>query len=1029
MKKGSALLIVLGMLAFMIVSAVAFSSYMRYSRLPSSYLRRSSASRMLARAAVARAVDEIDQAICNNPHPGLGNLAASGGNRNFFKHRVFIGDDTLGSSFADTAAVLSLEALAYIPPPLVNEARYYGRLSPTAAWQSFDFDAGRYAYVALDVSDYFDVNRLSADLPRSSASNARVSLAYLFETGGTSGHAQADAGASEWDNWLLEKFRSEDSESLGFKYDTLVPLVSLADFNLALGAKGDIGKMSSPFYDYVSGETANGAGFYGGSSTDWERYRRMTFVTDSWFPEASGVGNSDKDYDLTSGEGQPFEMSDLRSGTVKLSDLVLGKKCPSDGPDWVDLLSGLGVANLWDYLDPDHLPVSLAVPTVERVPMVCALQPSFSGEFALTRKTDPEDPDAGQAEPGEGALTRTAKATLNYTVSKFANGFMTAGVESLLVFPFAHPDETDSTYNVDGRFSFFFSTTDLGLRTGSTGKNTGDALHLAVNASGTIDTRLEGGVASVQLSSKQVALPTQIKKEEDAVVACTLPLTSGQSVLGSQFAGNPFLSIVYEWEQTATVNPSTGLKTWSPTFADMLARKDPNDIKEVTGVLPPVDGTGKPMDLKKCLTDGTEIRLNAAVWLRVIDTKNNKTVDMVPACFMDDEHQNGTTDAMLQQMFGQWSPAYPLMRFDTGVQFHLTVDELDKLVAEPKPVALSPSAVAVADPRFNHAPENWFSTGFAFSKDGWVSASQSAANDRDGDIFLATSDAGYLQSKYELAHLLQLSNLKSGGDVFGRYKSPYNATYTSLARSETSNGGLAWKTYDPLGDDADAFDELPLTSEGRGFKVNPYTDSTNVMMAVFANTPLDWKRASTNAVSVNGKTADYAAMELSTFNKKYAWNEYNEKSSQQLDYRDLEALAGAFMKNVCPNRNDGESDGGDTATLSVRTCTNWEEAWEKSWDADDLFPNSAELWLADRKFLYGYWKDCFAVRQQLFLVFVRAEPLMMGGGPMSKIPPQLGARAVALVWRDPTETSGSAMASGSNGYPHRTRLLFYKTLE
>ena len=35
-----------------------------------------------------------------------GNLAASGGNRNFFKHRVFIGDDTLGSSFADTAAVL-----------------------------------------------------------------------------------------------------------------------------------------------------------------------------------------------------------------------------------------------------------------------------------------------------------------------------------------------------------------------------------------------------------------------------------------------------------------------------------------------------------------------------------------------------------------------------------------------------------------------------------------------------------------------------------------------------------------------------------------------------------------------------------------------------------------------------------------------------------------------------------------------------------------------------------------------------------
>ena len=50
-RKGSALLIVLGMLAFMIVSAVAFSAYMRYARLPSSYLRRTTASRELTKAA------------------------------------------------------------------------------------------------------------------------------------------------------------------------------------------------------------------------------------------------------------------------------------------------------------------------------------------------------------------------------------------------------------------------------------------------------------------------------------------------------------------------------------------------------------------------------------------------------------------------------------------------------------------------------------------------------------------------------------------------------------------------------------------------------------------------------------------------------------------------------------------------------------------------------------------------------------------------------------------------------------------
>ena len=54
-RRGSALLIVLGFVAFLIVSAVTFSIYMRYSRLPSSYLRRTATSRQLVKAALARA--------------------------------------------------------------------------------------------------------------------------------------------------------------------------------------------------------------------------------------------------------------------------------------------------------------------------------------------------------------------------------------------------------------------------------------------------------------------------------------------------------------------------------------------------------------------------------------------------------------------------------------------------------------------------------------------------------------------------------------------------------------------------------------------------------------------------------------------------------------------------------------------------------------------------------------------------------------------------------------------------------------
>ena len=58
MKKGSALLIVLGMVAFMVVSAVGFAVFMRHNRIPSSFLRRSTAARELARAALACAIGQ-----------------------------------------------------------------------------------------------------------------------------------------------------------------------------------------------------------------------------------------------------------------------------------------------------------------------------------------------------------------------------------------------------------------------------------------------------------------------------------------------------------------------------------------------------------------------------------------------------------------------------------------------------------------------------------------------------------------------------------------------------------------------------------------------------------------------------------------------------------------------------------------------------------------------------------------------------------------------------------------------------------
>ena len=108
--------------------------------------------------------------------------------------------------------------------------------------------------------------------------------------------------------------------------------------------------------------------------------------------------------------------------------------------------------------------------------------------------------------------------------------------------------------------------------------------------------------------------------------------------------------------------------------------------------------------------------------------------------------------------------------------------------------------------------------------------------------------------------------------------------------------------------------------------------------------------------------------------------------------------------------------------------------------------NPGRIWNTDKKFLYGFWRECFDVKQQLFLIFVRAEPMLMGGGAVGQTPPQLGGRAMALVWRDPinrsTQTlspSGSGAKGGNGGNagtyttggaaPHRTRILFYRQFD
>ena len=218
-QKGSALLIVLGFLSFMVVSAVAFAIWMRNERLPSSALRRSVANRYLVKAALAHAMSRVDDAIRSHAYPGAwntndlqGGATASsvysdknGVPYDAWEARVFmppdsegVGDGTKNGSSTSryapvtkTVSVLNLEALGYLPPGIVNDVRLRSRSSWAAQWDYFNFDAGRYAFCAVNVSDMLDISKMAADAPRTSTAArrsqaggktpppSRFSLAYL----------------------------------------------------------------------------------------------------------------------------------------------------------------------------------------------------------------------------------------------------------------------------------------------------------------------------------------------------------------------------------------------------------------------------------------------------------------------------------------------------------------------------------------------------------------------------------------------------------------------------------------------------------------------------------------------------------------------------------------------------------------------------------------------------------------------------------------------------------------------------------
>ncbi len=385
-KKGSALLVVLGFLTFMIISAVSFSIYMRTERQASSNYRHSITARHLLESALYRAMDEVDADLrgARYTYPGEGPTASEPQTK-FPTHvqwegRVFTSKSNTPE--VEDARVLSLEALSFLPGAVVNDARYYSTSTPGqptfgSKWRRMSMPitarvdikknevtsagnksyVGRYAYICVNLSDMINVNSCTNAVR--GASNL-VSVASLF----------ADQN-SELINWTkAEKFAEQASKDISY--------TTVQDFYACMAEQGHFNP-ASPYIQFLQG----------GGNTVFNDAKKHLLVTDGFAKERAV--DKDKVCNLGDPKGQPLTKTVLDgTGSVKskLQDDFKNAalKMPEATAKYVDaVLPGL----LADYLSEDSKEArGLAVPAVKLAPMICqfVLTPQLYSE--VRRRVD-----------------------------------------------------------------------------------------------------------------------------------------------------------------------------------------------------------------------------------------------------------------------------------------------------------------------------------------------------------------------------------------------------------------------------------------------------------------------------------------------------------------------------------------------------------------------------------------------------------------------------------------------------------------
>ncbi len=358
-EAGSALLIVLGFLSFMMISAVSFAVYMRIERQASSNYRHATTARHLLNAGLCRAIDDVDEEL-RNPYAKFPNWPG----------RVSVSYDNGGTNSMN-ARVLSLESLSFIPGIFVNDARRYSVPNDATAgakWRPISMpanlqpnaaavDVGRYAFVCVNISDMLDVNVCKASV-RDSVTN-RVSIGHLFAN----------------DN--QRKAFDDKVKNVDFRYETLQDFYACMyerrkdSVPATISTPNTDTPFGSPYHSFIN---------YKGESSDaffFDLASSHILCTDSIVKSEPATGAQPCNIRKT----QPVAAGDLaqtRTATAALQgefQTALANAVSGGLPGSSAQMMATMIA---DYIDTDSIPKSLNIPSVERVPMISQiLVPAF----------------------------------------------------------------------------------------------------------------------------------------------------------------------------------------------------------------------------------------------------------------------------------------------------------------------------------------------------------------------------------------------------------------------------------------------------------------------------------------------------------------------------------------------------------------------------------------------------------------------------------------------------------------------------